>query len=42
MDDFRVLMAESFFRVMEGLATEAFGEVVEEIRATRNLDTLTA
>jgi AcrR family transcriptional regulator len=41
-DEFRVLMTESFFRVMEGLGTEAFGEIADKIRATRNLETTTA
>jgi len=40
--EFRVLMTESFFRVMEGLGTEAFAEVAEGIRRDRNLGTLTA
>jgi len=36
------LMTESFLRMMEGLATEAFQEVADEIRASRNLEPLTA
>jgi AcrR family transcriptional regulator len=39
--EFRVIMTESVFRVMEGLGTEAFGEVAAEIRAGRNRETLT-
>ena len=41
-EDFRVMMTESFFRVVEGLGTEAFGPVIEEIRDTRNREALTA
>ena len=39
---FRIMMTESFFRVMEGLGTEAFREVADGIRRDRNLETLTA
>ena len=41
-EDFRVVMTESLFRVMEGVGTDAFGEVADEIRAGRKLETLTA
>jgi AcrR family transcriptional regulator len=40
--EFRSLMTESFFRIMEGLGTSAFDEVVEQVRAERNLEPLTA
>ncbi len=40
--EFRVLMTESFFRVMRGLGTDAFEEVVEKIREVRRMETLTA
>jgi len=40
--DFRLLMTDSFFRVMEGLGTEAFREVADGIRTDRNSETLTA
>jgi AcrR family transcriptional regulator len=39
---FRVLMSESFIRVMEGLGTEDFAAVAEKIRDARNPNTLTA
>ena len=39
--DFRVVMTESFFRIMEGLGTEAYGEVADRIRKDRKLETLT-
>lgn len=41
-DEFRILMVESFFRIMEGLGTEAFGEVADRVRAERNLKPQTA
>lgn len=40
--EFRLLMTESFFRVMEGLGTEAFQEVAEAMRAARNMETTPA
>ena len=40
--EFRVLMTESFFRIMEGLGTEAFEGVADQVRADRNLESLTA
>ncbi|NNM04956.1 MAG: TetR/AcrR family transcriptional regulator [Gemmatimonadetes bacterium] len=40
--EFRVLMTESFFRLMKGLGTEAFDEVVESIRKVRNMEPFTA
>jgi AcrR family transcriptional regulator len=40
--EFRALMTESFFRIMEGLGTEAFGEVADQVHAGRKLEPLTA
>ena len=40
-EEFRVVMTESFFRMMEGLGTDAFGEVADEVRAGRKLETVT-
>jgi AcrR family transcriptional regulator len=37
--DFRIQMTESFFRMMEGLGTEKYGEVADEMRAARNMET---
>ncbi len=42
LQEFRVLMTESFFRIMEGLGTEAFEGVADQVRADRNLESLTA
>jgi AcrR family transcriptional regulator len=41
-DEFRYVVTESFFRLLEGLGTEAIGEVMEVIREPRNTETLTA
>jgi AcrR family transcriptional regulator len=38
--DFRSHMTESFFRIMQGMATEAFDEVVERIREMRRREAL--
>jgi hypothetical protein len=38
---FRALMSESFFRIMQGMATEAFDEVVDHIREVRRQEGLT-
>ena len=40
--DFRILMTESFFRIMKGLGTEAFDEVADQVRAERASEALTA
>jgi len=40
--DFRVLMTESFLRMMEGLGTEKYGEAAEEIRVARTRETVKA
>ena len=40
--DFRRLMMESFLRVMEGLATEKYGEVADSIRPSRVMEPSTA
>ena len=42
LQEFRALMTESFFRIMEGLGTEAFSGVADRVRAERNLGPLTA
>jgi AcrR family transcriptional regulator len=42
VQDFRVLMTESFFRIMKGLGTEAFDEVADQVRAERAAEALTA
>ena len=34
-EEFRILMTESFFRMMEGLGTDEFGEVMDGIRTAR-------
>ncbi|MFH1575274.1 MAG: TetR/AcrR family transcriptional regulator [Acidobacteriota bacterium] len=41
-EDLRVLMTESFLRMMEGLGTERYGEVADGIRAARKLEASTA
>lgn len=41
-EEFRHVVTESFFRILEGLGTETVGEVVEEIRETRDREALTA
>ena len=40
--DFRILMTESFLRMMEGLGTEKYGEVADGIRAARDQEQATA
>ena len=42
LQEFRILMTESFFRIMEGLGTEAFGQVADQVRSERNPEPLTA
>jgi len=41
-EEFRTMMTDSFSRVMDGLGTEEFGNVMEELRAVRNPEALTA
>ncbi len=41
-DDFRNLITESFFRILEGLGTVSSQEVKEVVSANRNMETLTA